>query len=157
MSKPTPSARQLAFLGWEFGAFFHFDIRSFFMGHQDWGNRPMPASAFKPDQLDCEQWISTVKTADARYAILVCKHPDGFANWPSQYSDYGVAQSPWKDGQGNVVREFVNACRKCDMKIGFYYSPAQWSGAVDLADGKAYDDYFIHQIEELLTNYSKID
>ena len=157
MSKPTPSARQLAFLGWEFGAFFHFDIRSFFMGHQDWGNRPMPASAFNPDQLDCEQWISTVKTAGARYAILVCKHPDGFANWPSQYSDYGVAQSPWKDGQGDVVREFVNACRKCDMKIGFYYSPAQWGGAVELADGKAYDDYFIHQIEELLTNYSKID
>ena len=152
-----PSARQLAFLEWEFGAFFHFGIRSFFMGHRDWDDRPMPASEFNPDRLDCEQWISTVRAAGAKYAILVCKHHDGFANWPSRYSDYGVAQSPWRDGRGDVVREFVNACRKYDMKVGFYYSPAQWGGAVSFSDDTAYDDYFVHQIEELLSNYGRID
>ena len=152
-----PSARQLAFLDWEFGAFFHFGIRSFFMGHRDWDDRPMPASEFNPDRLDCEQWISTVRAAGAKYAILVCKHHDGFANWPSRYSDYGVAQSPWRDGGGDVVREFVNACRKYDMKVGLYYSPAQWGGAVSFSDDTAYDDYFVHQIEELLSNYGRID
>ena len=157
MSKLVPSAKQLAFLDWEFGAFFHFGTRSFFLGHRDWDNRPMPASAFNPDQLDCEQWISTVKAAGAKYAILVCKHHDGFANWPSKYSDYSVAQSPWKDGKGDVVREFVDACRKHGLKVGLYYSPAQWGGSVSFTEERAYDDYFINQVSELLTNYGKID
>ena len=112
MRRPVPTPRQLEFLDWEFGVFFHFGIRSFFMGHRDWDNRPMPASAFNPDRLDCDQWIAAAKTAGARYAVLVCKHHDGFANWPSRFSDYSVAQSPWKDGKGDVVREFTDTCRR---------------------------------------------
>lgn len=157
MSPIKPSKGQLEFLNWEFGVFFHFGIRSFFLGHKDWDNRPMPASAFQPDQLDCEQWIRLSKEAGAKYAILVCKHHDGFANWPSQYSDYSVAQTPWKNGQGDVVREFVDACRKYDMKIGLYYSPAQWGGKISFTQDREYDDYFINQISELLSNYGKID
>lgn len=152
-----PTKQQLAFMDWEFGAFFHFGIRSFFKGHRDWDNRPMPASAFDPEALDCGQWIRTVKEAGARYAILVCKHHDGFANWPTRYSAYSVAQAPWKNGQGDVVREFVDACRREELKVGLYYSPAQWGGDAAFDEPKAYDDYFIHQISELLTNYGKID
>lgn len=155
--KLKPSEKQLRFLDWEMGVFFHFGIRSFFMGHKDWDGQPMPAEAFCPDRLDCEQWVRTAKEAGAAYTILVCKHHDGFANWPSRYSDYSVAQTPWKGGKGDVVREYVNACRKYDMKVGLYYSPAQWQGNVSFTDDKAYDDYFINQISELLTNYGKID
>ena len=60
-----PTQRQLDFLNWEFGMFFHFGIRSFFPGHSDWDGRPMPASAFNPTQLDCEQWIRVAKAAGA--------------------------------------------------------------------------------------------
>lgn len=155
--KIRPTDGQLAFLDWEFGAFFHFGIRSFFMGHKDWDNRPMPAEAFNPDQLDCEQWIRTVKEAGATYAILVCKHHDGFANWPSKYTDYSVASSPWKDGKGDVVREYVDACHKYGVKVGLYYSPAQWGGKISFKEDREYDDYFINQIGELLTGYGKID
>ena len=151
-----PSEKQLRFLDWEFGAFFHFGIRSFFPGHTDWDARPMPADEFDPDQLDCGQWIRTVKEAGARYAILVCKHHDGFANWPTKYSAYSVASSPWKNGRGDVVREFVDACRKYGMKTGLYYSPAQWGGS-QAFDDAGYDDYFIGQIGELLSSYGKID
>ena len=152
-----PSEKQLAFMDWEFGAFFHFGIRSFFMGHVDWDNRPMPAEAFNPDALDCEQWIREVKAAGAAYAILVCKHHDGFANWPTRYSSYSVSSAPWKGGKGDVVREFVNACRKYGLKVGLYYSPAQWGGETAFDAPSAYDDYFIAQISELLTNYGRID
>ena len=152
-----PTKGQLAFQDWEFGVFFHFGIRSFFMGHQDWDNRPMPASAFNPDRLDCEQWVRTARDAGAAYAILVCKHHDGFANWPTKYSDYSVAQTPWKDGKGDVVREYVDACRKYGLKVGLYYSPAQWGGSTSFSEAKEYDDYFIGQISELLTNYGRID
>ena len=152
-----PSEKQLRFMDWEFGAFFHFGIRSFFPGHRDWDNRPMPASAFNPDQLDCSQWIRTVKEAGAAYAILVCKHHDGFANWPTKYSHYSVQYTPWKDGKGDVVREFVNAGREYGLNVGLSYSPAQWGGETSFGAAKNYDDYFIGQITELLSGYGKID
>jgi len=56
-----------------------------------------------------------------------------------------------------VVREFTDACRKLEMKVGLYYSPAQWGNGIKFTTGKEYDDYFINQISELLTNYGKID
>lgn len=150
--------KQLEFLDWEFGVFFHFGIRSFYPGHKDWDGVEMPAEGFLPTELDCEQWITTVKKAGATYAILTCKHHDGFALWPSTYSKYSVANTPWKNGKGDVVREFVDACRKHGIKVGLYYSPAQWgSHAIPFSSAREYDDYFINQIGELLTNYGKID
>lgn len=146
---------QLEFLSWEFGAFFHFGIRTFYEGHKDWDMQEMPLSGFNPSSLDCTKWIRAAKETGARYAVLVCKHHDGFANWPTAYSDYSVANTPWKNGQGDVVREFVNACRAYDMKVGLYYSPAEFGSKN--RDSKDYDQYFINQIGELLGNYGKID
>lgn len=100
MNKTKPTEKQLAFMDWEFGLFFHFGIRSFFPGHRDWDDREMPVSAFNPEKLNCDQWISTAKEAGAKYAILVTKHHDGFANWPSAYTDYSVKNTPWKNGVG---------------------------------------------------------
>lgn len=146
---------QLEFLDWEMGAFFHFGIRTFYEGHTDWDMKEMPLEGFCPTELDCEQWIRTVKEAGCKYAILVCKHHDGFANWPSAYTEYSVANTPWKDGKGDVVREYTDACRKYGIKVGLYYSPAQFGS--NRMESKEYDDYFINQISELLTNYGKID
>ena len=150
-----PSQKQRDFLDWEMGAFFHFGIRTFYEGHRDWDLQEMPLAGFNPTALDCGQWVRTAKEAGCRYAILVCKHHDGFANWPSAYTDYSVANTPWKGGKGDIVREFTDACREYGLKVGLYYSPAQF-GSKDM-DGKAYDDYFINQISELLTGYGKID
>ena len=155
MSKIKPTENQLKFLDWEIGAFFHFGIRTFNEGHKDWDMKEMPLSTFNPTELDCEQWIKSVSEMGAKYAILVTKHHDGFANWPTKYSDYNVAATPWKDGKGDVVREFTDACRKYGVHVGLYYSPAQF-GYTQMS-GKEYDDYFINQISELLTNYGKIE
>ena len=150
--------KKLEFLDWEFGVFFHFGIRPFFPGHHDWDGKEMPMEAFNPTELDCESWIRTAKAGGATYAILTCKHHDGFALWPTKYSQYSVAGTPWKDGKGDVVREFTNACRKLGLKVGLYYSPAQWGKyAISFDNAKDYDDYFINQIGELLTGYGKID
>jgi alpha-L-fucosidase len=117
----------------------------------------MDVSAFNPDDLDCDDWIRTFRDAGAKYAILVCKHHDGFANWPTKYSRYSVQYTPWKNGMGDVVREFVNACREYGLRVGLYYSPAQWGGETSFGDTESYDDYFIGQITELLSGYGKID
>ena len=151
----TAKKEQLEFLNWEFGVFLHFGIRTFNEGHKDWDMKEMPLSTFNPTDLDCEEWIKAVSDAGATYAILVCKHHDGFANWPSAYTEYSVKNTPWKNGKGDVVREYVDACRKYGVKVGLYYSPAQF-GSADMVSTD-YDDYFINQIRELLTNYGKID
>lgn len=153
-----PLKKQLEFLDWEFGVFFHFGIRTFYSDRKDWDGVPMPVDGFDPTELDCEDWILSAKNAGARYAILVAKHHDGFALWPSKYTEYSVKNSPWKNGRGDVVEEYVAACRKHDVKVGLYYSPAQWGeGAVAFSNSKEYDDYFINQLGELLTGYGKID
>lgn len=150
--------KKLEFLDWEFGVFFHFGIRSFFPGHKDWDGKEMPMESFNPTELDCENWLKTAKAGGATYAILTCKHHDGFALWPTKYSEYSVAGSRWKDGKGDVVREFVDACRKVGLKVGLYYSPAQWGKyAISFKNAEEYDGYFINQIRELLTGYGKID
>lgn len=138
--------------------FFHFGIRSFYPGHVDWDGREMPLEGFDPESLDCEDWVKTAKSMGATYAIMTTKHHDGFALWPSKYSSYSVAGTPWKGGKGDVVKEFVDACRKHGLKVGLYYSPAQWgSHAIKFDSGKEYDEYFINQISELLCNYGRID
>ena len=156
MIKPT--RKQLDFLSWEVGMFFHFGIRTFHNGHRDWDGEEMSPEKFCPEQLDCRQWLRSAKLIGAKYAIMTAKHHDGFALWPTKLSPYSVAASPWRGGRGDVVGEFTRACREEGMKCGLYYSPAQWgSHAVEFKDGREYDDYFIGQVSELLSNYGRID
>lgn len=156
--KIKPTKKQLEFLEWEIGMFFHFGIRTFYSDHYDWDNKEMPASKFNPKQLDCEQWVQVAKELGATYVLLTAKHHDGFALWHSKYTEYSVKNTPWRGGKGDVVQEYVNACRKYGLKIGLYYSPAQWGdNAVEFKNAEEYDDYFINQITELLSNYGKID
>ncbi|HWT73996.1 MAG TPA: alpha-L-fucosidase [Mobilitalea sp.] len=157
MKKVKPTKQQLEFLDWEYGMFFHFGIRTFYEEHRDWDMKPMDIKEFNPKELDCGQWIRTVATAGAKYAILVTKHHDGFANWPSKYTEYSVTNTPWKDGKGDVVKEFTDACRTYGIKVGLYYSPADFTLREETRAAKEYDDYFINQVSELLINYGKID
>ena len=155
MENQRPTKGQLAFLDWEFGLFFHFGIRTFHAGHSDWDGVYMDPAAFAPQALDCRQWAATAGRAGARYAIMTAKHHDGFALWNTKTTDCGVRNSAWRGGRGDVVREFTDACREQGLKVGLYYSPAEFGSRDRRA--KDYDDYFIAQITELLTNYGKID
>lgn len=148
-----PSKRQLEFMDWEFGIFFHFGIRTFYEGHKDWDNEPMDINVFNPCKLDCSQWVRAAADAGAKYAVFTAKHHDGFANWNSKYTDYSVANTSWRGGSGDIVKEFTDACRQNGLHIGIYYSPAEFGSR----ERDNYDDYFINQISELLTNYGKID
>lgn len=155
MPTAIPTPRQLEYQDWEFGVFLHFGIRTFYEGHRDWDGKPMPPEGFQPQALDCEQWVTTAKQAGAKYMVLTAKHHDGFANWPSEYTDFSVASSPWRDGHGDVVREFTDACHKHGMAVGLYYSPAEASPTFHTPE--EYDDKFIGQISEILDGYGQVD
>jgi alpha-L-fucosidase len=156
MKRQHPSPRQLEYLSWQFGIFLHFGLRTFYEGWKDWDDRPMDPGAFNPSDLDCDQWADVAVRAGAKYMVLTAKHHDGFTNWPSKYTDFGVHSSGWRDGGGDVVAEFVAACRRRDLAVGLYYSPADASSPI-YEDPAAYDEYFINQVREILAPYGPID
>jgi alpha-L-fucosidase len=157
MPNPVPTPAQLQFLDWELGLFLHFGIRTFYEGHRDWDGVAMAPEQFNPVGLDCDQWMAVAREAGVRYAVMTAKHHDGFALWPSQYTDFSVANSTWREGRGDVVREFVAAARRHGIEPGLYYSPAQWgTHGVEMDDPAAYDDYFVNQLTELLTGYGEL-
>ena len=156
MATPLPTPAQLRYQDWELGLFLHFGLRTFYEGWEDMDKRPMSPAAFDPTQLDCRSWAEAAKKAGFGYMVMTTKHHCGFANWPSKTTDFSVASSPWKRGKGDVVREFTDACREFGLGVGLYYSPFDAASPV-YGDAKAYDDYFIAQIGEILEPYGRID
>ncbi len=149
----VPSPRQLALQQMEFYAFVHFTVNTF--TDKEWGDGSESPAVFNPVKLDAEQWAAAILDAGMKGLILTCKHHDGFCLWPSKHTTHSVAASPWKNGQGDVVAEVSAACRKYGLKFGVYLSP--WDRNQPLyGTGSAYDDYFVAQLTELLTNYGDI-
>lgn len=149
---PVPSPRQLQWQELERYAFLHFNMNTF--TGREWGLGGEKPAQFDPTALDCRQWIRTLKAAGFKGAILTAKHHDGFCLWPSAYTGHSVKNSPYKDGQGDIVREFADACRAEGMKMGLYLSP--WDR--NRADyGKPeYIEYYRNQLRELLTGYGDV-
>jgi len=146
-SGPLPSPPQLELQRSELTAYLHFGLATF-----DSGTTP-PASLFNPTNLDAKEWVSELKNAGFRQAVLVAKHENGFCLWPSAYTDYSVKNSPWKNGQGDVVREFTDAARAAGMRAGLYVSPVDHDFPSTSAD---YESYLRNQLTELLSNYGPI-
>lgn len=149
----VPDRRQVEFQRLEFYSFVHFTVNTF--TDREWGDGTESPSIFNPEKLDAEQWVRAVKSAGMKGLILTCKHHDGFCLWPSKYTSHTVASSPYKNGHGDIVREVSDACHKYGIKFGVYLSP--WDRNCSLyGQGRAYDDFFINQLTELLTDYGSV-
>ncbi len=133
-------------------AFFHFGVNTF--TDLEWGNGTEREHLFDPTECDVEQWIQTVKKAGFDLAILTAKHHDGFCLWPSEYTEHSVRNSPYKNGTGDPVREFADACRKYGIKVGLYLSP--WDRNAPSWGTDEYSFYYAKQLTELMTNYGEI-
>jgi alpha-L-fucosidase len=149
----TPSRQQLAWQEAELSMFLHFGINTF--TDREWGEGNEEPKRFNPTSLDARQWAEAAKEAGFQYVILTAKHHDGFCLWPSRYTEHSVKNSPWREGQGDVVGEFTRACREARLKVGLYLSP--WDRHEPCyGDSPAYNRYFTHQLSELLTRYGEI-
>ncbi|GAB3651555.1 hypothetical protein GCM10028791_20470 [Echinicola sediminis] len=151
-SKVRPSARQLRWQQYEMLGFVHFNLNTF-TGMQ-WGSGVEDLTVFNPEELDAKQWVETFKSAGIKSVILVCKHHDGLTLWPSQFRERTIAKTPWRDGQGDLVREFMDACREEGIRTCIYYSP--WDKQ-DPYGTPTYNDLMVNELTELLTNYGNID
>ncbi len=150
----TPSERQLRWQKLELTAFLHFGINTF--TNREWGTGKEDPSLFNPTQLDAEQWVKTLKEAGFKLVILTAKHHDGFCLWPSAYTNHSVEQSPWKNGQGDVVKLVAKACKKYNIGFGVYLSPWDMNYPY-YGNTEKYNQFFMNQLRELLTNYGQVD
>jgi alpha-L-fucosidase len=165
-----PSSKQLQedFLKWKFGMFIHFNLATYH--EREWANGYEDPLTFAPDKLDCNQWAAACKAAGMNYAVLTVKHTEGYGLWDSQHTSHDVtAFTNYRNGKGDLVREYVDAFRKSGLKVGLYYCMPGNFSKESLPEGKpdlhglppeAKGDFvgFIKkQLTELLSNYGPID
>jgi alpha-L-fucosidase len=148
----VPTPQQVQYQEMEFVGFVHFTVNTF--TDKEWGFGDEEPSVFHPTQFDADQWASVAAEAGMKELILTAKHHDGFTLWPSQYTEHSVKYSDWRNGTGDVVREFVTASRRHGLKVGLYLSP--WDRNHPEYGRAAYLDYYRNQLRELLTEYGEI-
>lgn len=149
---PVPSPQQVDWQKMETYAFIHFGLNTY--NDMEWGYGNADVNLFNPSDLNCEQWVETFVNAGITGVILTAKHHDGFCLWPTRYTDYGVKNTPWKNGQGDVVRDLADACKKHGIKMGVYLSP--WDRHQSTYGTAEYVTYYRNQLQELLTDYGDI-
>lgn len=149
---PVPSERQLAWHQMEYYMFVHFTVNSF--TGKEWGYGDEKESVFNPTALDCRQWAKVARDAGMKGIIITAKHHDGFCLWPSGFTEHSVKNSPWKNGQGNVLLDLRNACDEFGLKMGVYLSP--WDRNSAVYGTPDYLVYYRNQLRELLTEYGDI-
>lgn len=152
-----------------FGMFIHWGPYSqqgrgeqvLFREHLNQKEYEKAACAWNPTEFNAKEWAETAKAAGMRYAVLTTRHHDGFCLWDSKYTNYSTAkQAAGRD----FVKDYVEAFRRAGLKIGLYYSladwriPAYWEGPQNDPIGwETFREYVHNQVRELLTNYGKID
>jgi alpha-L-fucosidase len=151
--RPVPSPPQLAWQRDELAMFCHFGVNTF--TDREWGDGTENPAIFNPTHLDTRQWARAARAAGFRAMILTAKHHDGFCLWPTATTRHSVASSPWRNGHGDVVREFVDACRAEGLRPGLYLSPWDRNNPA-YGDSPRYNDLYCAQLTELLTHYGPI-
>ncbi|MEI6246598.1 MAG: alpha-L-fucosidase, partial [Acidobacteriota bacterium] len=153
-NRPVPTRAQLEWQRDEIALFLHFGVNTF--TDREWGDGKEDPAIFNPAGLDARQWARAAKAAGAKAMILTAKHHDGFCLWPTKTTTHSVASSPFREGKGDVVREFVDACREFNLKAGLYLSPWDRNARV-YGDSPRYNEFYWTQLTELLTQYGRID
>ena len=149
---PVPSSTQLSWQDAELVMFIHYGMNTmtgYRLGH---GNED--PSLFNPTTIDVKGWASLARVTGFQYVIFTAKHHDGFCLWPTKTTGFSIKKSPYKNGKGDLMREFADACREAGLIPGFYISP--WDRNQPLYGTYAYNDFYLQQFRELLTGYGEM-
>lgn len=148
----VPTNYQVDWQQLEYYMFIHFGPNTF--TNVEWGDGKEDPKVFNPSDVDCRQWAATAKAAGMRGIIITAKHHDGFCLWPSKYSTHTVRESPWKDGEGDVLKELSEACKEYGLKFGVYLSP--WDQNHPAYGTSEYNQIFANTLDEVLSGYGEV-
>lgn len=160
-----PTKEQIAWHEAEIGVIIHLDINIYAPETFDYAKKEtLPdVNLFNPQKLNTDQWVETAKNAGAKYAVLTAKHGTGFCLWPSVLNTYNVAHTKWRDGQADILRDFVASCKKYGLKPGFYYNTnmnasleAGFGKTKNNEEQKEYNQYVLGQLTEIWSNYGDL-
>lgn len=114
---------------------------------------------FNPVNFNAREWVDLAKSTGMGYMVFTTKHHDGFANWPTRArEDHNISKTPWKDGKGDILRELADAAHAGGMRLGWYYSPRDWTHPdYGVGDNAKYEAFMEKQVTEILSDYGKID
>ena len=168
----VPKPHQLKWHEAEMGAVFHYDLHVFDgIRYGQGNNRISPIedyNIFNPTQLDTDQWIQAAKAAGCKFAVLTATHETGFGLWQSDVNPYCLKAVKWRDGKGDIVRDFVNSCRKYGIQPGIYVG-IRWNSLLGIHNFKVagdgefaanrqawYKRFCEKMVEELCTRYGDL-
>jgi alpha-L-fucosidase len=156
-----PTADQLRWQDLEMGMFVHFAPNTWQGIEQD--NLSTPLSEINPKLLNTDQWASTAVVLGAKYIVFVAKHSGGFCMWQTETTNYGIRNTPWRDGHGDVLADVSASCRRFGLKLGVYVSPRDAKHNAGIgglckspAQQKIYNAMYRRQLTEVLTRYGSM-
>lgn len=149
---PIPTKAQLNWHEMEMYCLVHFTPTTF--QNKEWGFGDAPADLFNPMQFDAGQIAEAAKSAGFKGLIAVAKHHDGFCLWPTKTTDYHIGNSPWRDGKGDMVKEFELAAREQGLQFGVYVSA--WDRNHPDYGNEKYAEAYREQLRELYSGYGEL-
>ncbi len=149
---PVPTESQVKWLRMEWYAFVHFGLNTW--TDREWGYGNESPTLFNPSDFDADAIARTFREAGMTGMIYTAKHHDGWCAWPTPTTTHNVTASPWKEGNGDVVRAFAEACASQNLAFGCYLSP--WDRNHAEYGRPGYLKAYYGQVEELLTKYGPI-
>jgi alpha-L-fucosidase len=160
---PLPNKAQLRWQNYERTMFVCIDPCTW--QGREYDNHSTPLNRIDPTALNTDQWCEVAKSWDAKLILFVAKHTGGFCWWQTTTTDYGIKNTPWKNGKGDVLKELSESCKKYGLDLGIYVYPGDetWGAGIgsggitkDSTKQEGYNKVFRQQMTEVLTNYGAV-
>lgn len=148
----VPEKRQMDFQNLGYYNLISFGLNTF--TKKEWGSGKVSPDVFTVTDIDTDKWAEQLKSSGSTGVILTAKHHDGFCLFPSKYTNYTIAATKYRNGNGDLVKQLADSCQKYGLKFGIYLSP--WDRHESTYGTDAYNDFFCNQLTELCTNYGDI-
>lgn len=147
-----PSPRQLAWHEMEMYCLIHFGVDTY--TDKEWGFGDEDPAIVNPVNFDAKQIVGAAKAGGFKGVVIVAKHHDGLCLWPTKTTEHNITKSPWRNGHGDMIKEYREACNALGMKMGLYCSP--WDRNNPRYGTTAYVQTYRAQIKELYSNYGPL-
>ncbi len=161
----TPTPDQLAWQDLGMGMFIHYAPNTWQLMDGECDKLSTPLEKINPVKLDVRQWVDVAEAMNAKFIVFTAKHFGGFCMWQTKTTQYGIANTPWKNGQGDICKELADECKRRNMPLGFYISPADShfgvrQGGISRSGNprhqQLYNEYYTEQLTELFTGYGDL-